>query len=92
MRERGIPVSVFGAFDNARNYRTWEFLGELPEMKQTDGVIRFAVDVRLPPQFGEEDFDLMADCLIAGLECIGRPASKEENNVVGTEKELVSIG
>lgn len=71
VRSRGVPVSVFGAHDNARNYKTWEFLGELPDMKQTDNVIRFAVDVRLPPQFDEADFDLMADVLIAGFESLG---------------------
>lgn len=73
VKARGVPVSVFGAHDNARNYRTWEFLGDLPVMAQTDHVIRFAVDVRLPPQFDNEDFDLMADCLAAGFVSIGQP-------------------
>ncbi|CAD7701738.1 unnamed protein product [Ostreobium quekettii] len=80
VKARGVPVSVFGAHDNARNYRTWEFLGDLPVMAQTDHIIRFAVDVRLPPQFDNEDFDLMADCLAAGFLSIGEPEqlSKQE--------------
>lgn len=91
VKQRGVPISVFGAQDNARNYRTWEFLGDLPEMKKTDSVIRFAVDVRLPPQFEDEDFDLMADCLVAGFDSVGQPTCQDQNIVVDREKDLVSV-
>lgn len=71
VKKRGVPVSVFGSHDNARNYKTWQFLGDVPHLEQTEHVIRFAVDVRLPPEFNDEDCDIMTDCLIAGFRDAG---------------------
>lgn len=73
VKARGVPVAIFGAPDNARNYRTWHFLGDLPVLAQTDRVIKFAIDVRLPPAFKDEDFDLMTECLLAGFAATGSP-------------------
>lgn len=85
VKARGVPVAIFGAPDNARNYRTWHFLGELPELAQTDRVIKFAIDVRLPPAFEDEDFDLMTECLLAGFTATGAPAEMDsQGDIVST--------
>lgn len=76
VKARGVPVSIFGSPDNARNYRTWHFLGDVTEMPKTDMVIKFAIDVRLPPEFTDDDFKLMCRCLIAGFDATGPPAGE----------------
>lgn len=85
VKARGVPVAIFGAPDNARNYRTWHFLGELPELAQTDRVIKFAIDVRLPPEFTDGDFEVMCECLVAGLVDIGPPGMISNGEILATD-------
>lgn len=92
VKARGVPVSIFGSPDNARNYRTWHFLGDDHVMPQTDMVIKFAIDVRLPPEFTDDDFELMCRCLLAGFEATGPPAGATilSSNAVSTANAVHS--
>lgn len=60
-KERGMPVEIFGARGNARNFINWQFTdASLDGLEQTSEIIMYAADVRLPLQFTDEDFDTMA--------------------------------
>jgi len=67
----GVPVEVFGADGNARNFRNWGFEGrEAPEaadLQQTYATIRSAFDVRLPLMFEDADIELMLDVIEEAL-------------------------
>ena len=79
VKARGVPVAVFGTPGGglARDFRSWRYLyenGEPPAMHKTEKMIEFCVDLRLPPRFTLDDFETVADCLIAGFDAIGVPA------------------
>jgi len=65
---RGLPVGLFGAADNARNFRTWQYAPADRELPRTSAMIAAAIDVRLPLQFEDEDFDQMARVLLAAVD------------------------
>jgi hypothetical protein len=78
VKARGVPAFVFGTPGGglARDFRSWQYLyedGKPPKMDKTEAVIEFCVDLRLPPGFAVEDFQLVAECLVAGFAACGPP-------------------
>ena len=66
-KRRGMPVGLFGSADNARNFRNWQYSPIATDVERTEAMIAAAIDVRLPLSFEDEDFDLMAQVLLAAL-------------------------
>jgi len=64
-KRRGLPVGLFGARDNARNFRCWQYALPKEELPRTERLIKMAIDCRLPAVFDAEDFDQMAKVLRA---------------------------
>jgi len=52
----------------ARNFRTWQYAPADRELPRTSAMIAAAIDVRLPLQFEDEDFDQMARVLLAAVD------------------------
>lgn len=78
VKARGVPVAVFGlpGAGLARDFRSWRYMYEAetpPTMPQTEAIIEYTVDLRLPPGFSDEDFAQVADCLVAGFGACGPP-------------------
>jgi len=66
----GVQLSIFGAKENARNFRNWTY-GPIPEdCEKTEGIIQIAVDCRLPMQFEDEDFDVMCEVISECMEAV----------------------
>merc|ERR1712032_605554 len=72
-KARGVPLNIFGARGNARNFTAWEFLGAehvqagIASCSKTTMLVKMAYDVRIPPQFSREDVELIADVLAISL-------------------------
>ncbi|CEM39222.1 unnamed protein product [Vitrella brassicaformis CCMP3155] len=66
--KRGVPVSIFGDKDNARNIRNWRYcdLSDL-NVPSTEEMIPKACDVRLPLQFDDGDFDVMGAVILEAM-------------------------
>mmetsp|Transcript_9670 Transcript_9670/g.31010 ORF Transcript_9670/g.31010 Transcript_9670/m.31010 type:complete len:450 (+) Transcript_9670:53-1402(+) len=64
---RGLPVELFGAASNARNFENWKY-APLAVLPQTKEVISKAFDVRLPLRFHDDELDLIVDILAEELE------------------------
>jgi len=67
-KRRGMPLSLFGSKDNARNFRNWKYSPIAVDVPKTEQLISVAVDMRLPLSFEDEDFDQMADVVLAAIE------------------------
>jgi hypothetical protein len=66
----GVQLSIFGAKENARNFRNWTY-GPIPEdCEKTEKIIQAAVDCRLPMQFEDEDFDIMCEVIKESMEVV----------------------
>jgi perosamine synthetase len=64
-KKRGVSVQIFGlSKDNARAYWNWGFLGPQPDLPQTRGMLRKAVDTRLPARLTESDCDFIARAIL----------------------------
>jgi len=67
-KRRGMPLGLFGSKDNARNFRNWKYSPIATAVPNTEALIAAAVDVRLPLSFDDEDFDAMADVILASID------------------------
>lgn len=80
-KARGVPLSIFGAQGNARNFTAWEFLGAqhvqagIASCSTTAALVKMAYDVRIPPQFSESDVRVIADVLAVSLLEAFRPSA-----------------
>lgn len=77
----GVPVEVFGAADNARNFVNWRFAEVAADCDASLAIIQYAVDLRLPLLFEEEDFDTMVDVVLYSLDraLAAAPAAPEKS-------------
>lgn len=64
--QRGLPVELFGARSNARNFENWKY-APLAVLPQTKLVIARAFDVRLPLKFDQDELHAIADILAQEL-------------------------
>jgi dTDP-4-amino-4,6-dideoxygalactose transaminase len=72
-KSRGVPLGIFGAAGNARNFTAWRFLGDesvragIEACSSTAKLVTMAYDVRIPPQFSVFDCEVIADVLTLSL-------------------------
>ena len=83
VKARGVPVAVFGTPGGglARDFRSWQYMYEdftPPPMQKTEDIIEFCVDLRMPPTWNPEDYQEVAECLVAGFEATGPPAASQQ--------------
>merc|ERR1712022_59464 len=50
-KELGVEVKPFGTNYNARFFKNWKFMGEVPEMPHTEHIVRTSFDMKLPFNF-----------------------------------------
>eukprot|EP00892_Ulva_mutabilis_P007538 jgi/Ulvmu1/5156/UM021_0173.1 len=84
VKSRGVPVAVFGTPGGglARDFRSWRYMyedGIPPAMEKTESVIEYCVDLRLPPAFQLEDFEVVSDCLLEGFKAMGPPPTLDRS-------------
>ena len=60
---RGLPAELFGASSNARYFKNWKFLPADCDLPLTEEVIKSTIDVRMPLQWEDEDFDVLYQVL-----------------------------
>mmetsp|Transcript_9040 Transcript_9040/g.15534 ORF Transcript_9040/g.15534 Transcript_9040/m.15534 type:complete len:456 (+) Transcript_9040:115-1482(+) len=66
----GVQLSIFGAKENARNFRNWTYAPVPEDLHKTEAIIQSAVDCRLPMQFEDEDFDVMCQVIKESIEAV----------------------
>jgi len=64
----GLPVELFGAKTNARNFINWGFAPAEDPLPKTAKMLARACDVRLPLLWEEEDFVAMENVIVESLE------------------------
>lgn len=64
MHGLGVPASPFISDVNARYHVNWRKFGAPAfDLPQTDGVLRHAYDLKMPPYFADADFVQFAGCI-----------------------------
>ena len=64
MKMEGIPMQIFGAKRNARDYRQWEYVeAHKEELGDTIANIEFACDLSLQPHLTQDNIRIMAQVL-----------------------------
>tara|TARA_Y100000766_G_scaffold205144_1_gene177005 strand:- start:139 stop:1368 length:1230 start_codon:yes stop_codon:yes gene_type:complete len=64
MKMEGIPMQIFGAKRNARDYRQWEYVeAHKEELGETIANIEFACDLSLQPHLTQDNIRIMAQVL-----------------------------
>ena len=60
MKQEGIPMQIFGAKRNARDFRQWEYIeAHKDELKGTIANIEFACDLSLQPHLNEDNIRII---------------------------------
>ena len=64
MKEEGIPMQIFGARRNARDYRQWEYIkAHQDELKATVANIEFACDLSMQPHLNFDNIRVMGQVI-----------------------------
>eukprot|EP00636_Phaeomonas_parva_P009015 CAMPEP_0118884170 /NCGR_PEP_ID=MMETSP1163-20130328/23082_1 /TAXON_ID=124430 /ORGANISM="Phaeomonas parva, Strain CCMP2877" /LENGTH=435 /DNA_ID=CAMNT_0006821855 /DNA_START=19 /DNA_END=1326 /DNA_ORIENTATION=+ len=66
----GLPVELFGAKSNGRNFINWGFAPATEALPATSKMLARACDVRLPLQWEDADFDEMASVIEESLAAV----------------------
>lgn len=62
--DQGIKIQIFGANDNARDFRNWQYsFDETPDLENTADIISCACDLRLPMTFTLDDIELIGSII-----------------------------
>uniref|UniRef100_A0A7S3E3S8 Aminotransferase n=2 Tax=Chloropicon TaxID=2302914 RepID=A0A7S3E3S8_9CHLO len=61
--KRGVPMEIFGALDNARNFKTWQFALPPQDCETSYKHIEYACDLRLPLHLTEADIHSICDVI-----------------------------
>ena len=65
---RGVPMEIFGAADNARNFQNWKFAAAAEGCERSLQIIQYAADLRLPLTFEQADLDTAVDVVLFALD------------------------
>lgn len=77
MKEEGIPMQIFGARRNARDYRQWEYVkAHQDELKDTIANIEFACDLSMQPHLTQDNIRVMGQVILDVLAYIAEQASR----------------
>merc|ERR1712232_1169440 len=68
--EHGLPVELFGAKSNARNFVNWGFAPAEDPLPMTAEMLKRAVDVRMPLMWDDEDFVDLANVIAESVESV----------------------
>jgi dTDP-4-amino-4,6-dideoxygalactose transaminase len=52
----GVDVKPFGTDFNARFFKNWKFMGEIPDMPTTEAIVRHSFDMKCPYNFTPDDW------------------------------------
>jgi dTDP-4-amino-4,6-dideoxygalactose transaminase len=64
MKMEGVPMQIFGAKRNARDYRQWEYVeAHKEELGETIANIEFACDLSLQPHLTQDNIRVMAQVI-----------------------------
>lgn len=75
MKQEGIPMQIFGARRNARDFRQWEYIkAHKDELIETIANIEFACDLSMQPHLTQENIRIMAQVIQDVLTYIGEQA------------------
>jgi len=66
--KRGVPMEIFGALDNARNFKTWQFALPPSDCETSYKHIEYACDLRLPLHLSESDVHTICDVVEFALQ------------------------
>jgi dTDP-4-amino-4,6-dideoxygalactose transaminase len=72
---RGVAVMWFGCREPqgyTSSYHTWRYVERLPNLRQTDGVLDFMCDMRIPLTFTLEDCDVLVRIIANVMHSITR--------------------
>mgnify|MGYP002860842553 FL=1 len=73
MKQEGVPMQIFGAKRNARDFRQWEYIeAHKDELKDTIANIEFACDLSLQPHLTEENIRVIGQVVHEVLDYINR--------------------
>ena len=53
----GVDVKPFGTVENARIFKNWKFLNDIPDMPKTENIVRHAFDMKVPFTFTASDWE-----------------------------------
>lgn len=67
--QHGVPVEIFGAASNSRNFKNWHFGPQADGCDTSLAILQSAVDLRLPLGFDQEDLEIMARVVIHAADC-----------------------
>jgi perosamine synthetase len=74
VKEAGLPVSLPGLdADNARSFRNWLYLGNIPDLPETRAALESTCDMRLARSLTTEHLDYIADTVIAAIDRSAQP-------------------
>jgi len=59
--KRGVPMEIFGAHDNARNFKTWQFALPPTDCETSYKHIEYCCDLRLPLHLTEAEIHTICD-------------------------------
>ena len=77
MKEEGIPMQIFGARRNARDYRQWEYVkAHQDELKDTIANIEFACDLSMQPHLTQDNIRVMGRVILDVLAYIAEQAGQ----------------
>merc|ERR1711988_319257 len=55
-KEMGVELKPFGTPHNARFFKNWKFLNNIPDMPNTEQIVRHAFDMKMPFNFEANDW------------------------------------
>ena len=77
MKEEGIPMQIFGARRNARDYRQWEYVkAHQDELKDTIANIEFACDLSMQPHLTQDNIRVMGQVILDVLAYIAEQSGQ----------------
>lgn len=77
LAERGVPVKIFGAPDNPRLFRSWQYIDGIDQvdLPNTERILRNAGDLRLPGYLTEADVRAIGEAMCAVADEVGGRAA-----------------
>jgi dTDP-4-amino-4,6-dideoxygalactose transaminase len=76
----GVPVEIFGAASNSRNFKNWQFGPVADGCDESLEILQRAVDLRLPLSFEEEDLEIMARVVLHAADVASTCGSAEDKH------------
>eukprot|EP01052_Picozoa_sp_SAG31_P064855 SAG31_NODE_23700_length_498_cov_0.939850_1_plen_149_part_00 len=65
MAAHGVQVKPFGTAYNARFFKNWKFMNEVPDMPRTETIVRHSFDLKIPFNFTAEDVAKISQVMVA---------------------------